>query len=162
VALGWHVITSPDRSVVWHNGATGGYRTMMAFDSKAGVGVVVLSNTANQTGVDDIALHLIAGVPLVSPRAEHHEITVDPAALKGFVGRYQVAPQAVAEMMLDGGQLYTQLTGQPRFPVFMEAPHRGFLKVVEATIDFDVDAKGQATAITIHQNGRDTRAPRIP
>ena len=134
---------------------------MMAFDPKAGVGVVVLSNTSTQAGVDDIALHLIAGTPLLPPRVEHHEIAVDPAALKGVVGRYQLTPQAVVEMTLEGGQLYTQITGQPRFPVFMEAPHRGFLKVVEATIDFEVDASGRATAVVIHQNGRDTRAPRI-
>ena len=161
VALAWHIITTPAGEIVWHNGGTGGYRTMMAFDPKAGVGVVVLSNTSTQAGVDDIALHLIAGTPLTPPRVEHHEIAVDPAALKGVVGRYQLTPQAVVEMTLEGGQLYTQITGQPRFPVFMEAPHRGFLKVVEATIDFEVDASGRATAVVIHQNGRDTRAPRI-
>lgn len=43
----------------------------------------------------------------------------------------------------------------------MEAPRRAFLKVVEATIDFDVDANGRATALVIHQNGRDIRGTRI-
>ena len=161
VALAWHIITTPTGEIVWHNGGTGGYRTIMAFDPKAGVGVVVLSNTSTQAGVDDIGLHILAGTPLVAPRAEHHEIAVDPASLKGVVGRYQLTPQAVVEMTLEGGQLYVQITGQPRFPVFMEAPHRGFLKVVEATIDFEVDANGRATALTLHQNGRDTRVLRV-
>ena len=125
------------------------------------MGVVVLSNTSNAAAVDDIALHLVAGAPLMTPPVQHHEIAVDPAALKGLTGRYQLTPQAVVEMTLEGGQLYTQITGQPRLPVFMETPHRGFLKVVEATLDFDVDANGRATALVIHQNGRDTRAPRI-
>jgi D-alanyl-D-alanine-carboxypeptidase/D-alanyl-D-alanine-endopeptidase len=161
VALGWHVITSPAGEIVWHNGGTGGYRTMMAFDPKAGVGVVVLSNTSTQAGVDDIALHLLVGAPLMAPPVQHQEIAVDPAALKGLVGRYQIAPQVAVEMSLEGGQFYTQMTGQQRIPVYMEAPHRAFLKVVEATIDFDVDASGRATALTIHQNGRDVRASRI-
>lgn len=117
VALGWHIIASPVGPIVWHNGGTGGYRTMMAFDPKAGAGVVVLSNTSTQAGVDDIALHLIAGGPLATPPVQHHEVAVDPAALEGLVGRYQLAPEVAVEMTLEGAQLYTQMTGQQRIPV---------------------------------------------
>jgi CubicO group peptidase (beta-lactamase class C family) len=57
IALAWHVLRRPDREILWHNGGTGGYRTIIAFDPVARVGVVVLSNT--NVGVDEIGLHLI-------------------------------------------------------------------------------------------------------
>ena len=36
-----------------------------------------------------------------------------------------------------------------------------FLKLVDATISFDVDANGKATALTLHQNGQHLKGARI-
>ncbi len=60
VALGWHVQHEPH--MVWHNGATGGYHSMIAFWPEKRVGVVVLANSSSQF-VDPLAvaiLHLLA------------------------------------------------------------------------------------------------------
>jgi CubicO group peptidase (beta-lactamase class C family) len=67
VALGWHIRQTPAGEIVWHNGGTGGYRSFMGFDAKAGVGVVVLTNVANGPGGDDIGFHLLTGSLLASP-----------------------------------------------------------------------------------------------
>jgi len=92
---------------------------------------------------------------------EPKEIQLDAATLTDYVGRYQLAPSVVAQFMLKDGQLFTQLTGQPAFPVFASAKDKLFLKVVDARIDFERDAKGNVIAMMLHQNGRDMRAPRI-
>ncbi|MBX3146189.1 MAG: beta-lactamase family protein [Gemmatimonadales bacterium] len=57
VGLGWHLLTRPSGSIVWHNGGTGGYRTFLGFDPARRVGVVILSNSA--IGADDVGFHLI-------------------------------------------------------------------------------------------------------
>jgi CubicO group peptidase (beta-lactamase class C family) len=57
VGLAWHMLSAFDRTIVWHNGGTGGYRSMLAFDGDRGIGVVMLTNS--NRGVDDIALHLL-------------------------------------------------------------------------------------------------------
>ncbi|HEY0757744.1 MAG TPA: serine hydrolase domain-containing protein [Acidisarcina sp.] len=76
IALGWRVTTGVDRETVWHNGLTGGYRSYMGFDGKAGMGVLVLSNASPVAGmfvggnvsIDDIGQHLLdGGVPLQQP-----------------------------------------------------------------------------------------------
>jgi CubicO group peptidase (beta-lactamase class C family) len=64
VALGWHITTTPNAEVVWHNGGTGGYRTWMGFDRKSGVGVCVMTNASTGAGGDDIGQHVLAGTPL--------------------------------------------------------------------------------------------------
>lgn len=47
LALAWHVVSLPDSSkLYWHNGATGGARSFVAFAPEAGTGVVLLMNEA--------------------------------------------------------------------------------------------------------------------
>jgi len=48
IGLGWHISeTMWDRTVIWHDGGTGGYRSFMGFIPETNTGVVVLSNQAN-------------------------------------------------------------------------------------------------------------------
>ena len=57
IGLGWHILRRPDRTLVWHNGGTGGYRTFAGFDAGRGIAVVVLTNSA--VSADDIGFHLL-------------------------------------------------------------------------------------------------------
>jgi CubicO group peptidase (beta-lactamase class C family) len=66
IGLGWHIMPVGSNRVVWHNGSTGGFSSFIGFDPKRGVGVVMLSNSAQS--FDDIGLHLITGAPLSSDR----------------------------------------------------------------------------------------------
>jgi hypothetical protein len=62
--------------------------------------------------------------------------------------------------MLEGEQLMTQATNQPKFPIFPESETKFFLKVVDAQIEFVFDAKGEVTSLILHQGGRDQVAKR--
>jgi D-alanyl-D-alanine-carboxypeptidase/D-alanyl-D-alanine-endopeptidase len=68
-ALGWAVLTLGDRRIVLHDGGTGGHRAMMAYDPQTRQGVVVLTNAAAEPGASDMALHLLAGLPLARTAA---------------------------------------------------------------------------------------------
>ena len=58
IGLGWHISeTSGGKQVIWHNGGTGGYRSMIAFMPELQTGVVVLTNQAND--VDGIAMEIL-------------------------------------------------------------------------------------------------------
>jgi CubicO group peptidase (beta-lactamase class C family) len=164
IAYAWHIQSKDGNSIVWHNGGTGGYRTYMGFDPKTRMGVVVLSNISTPAGQDDIGRHLLdASYPLlpIKPPSEHNEITLDTKTFDRYVGSYQMAPNVLMSVSRDGAVFYTQLTGQPKFPVFAESDRKFFLKVVDAQLTFDVDGQGVATQVTLHQNGRDTVAKRL-
>jgi D-alanyl-D-alanine-carboxypeptidase/D-alanyl-D-alanine-endopeptidase len=164
IAYAWHVQTKNGSSIIWHNGGTGGYRTYMGFDLKSRAGVVVLSNISSAGGPDDIGRHLLdASYPLlkVEPPKLRQEVTVDTKAFEKYVGSYQLAPNAIMAITREGDQLFTQLTGQPKFPLFPEGERKFFLKVVDAQVTFDTDAQGNTTQVTLHQNGRDAVAKRI-
>jgi len=164
IAYGWHVFTKDGNSVIGHNGGTGGYRTVMAYDPKNRTGVVVLSNIVTSGGTDDIGRHLLdASYPLlkVEPPQEHKEITADVKRFDGYVGSYELAPAAVLVISREGDHLFVQIPGQPNFGLYAESERKFFLKVMDAQITFDTDAQGNATQLTLRQGGRNQLAKRI-
>jgi CubicO group peptidase (beta-lactamase class C family) len=58
VGYGWRIQTRHGSTIVWHGGATGGYRCYIGFDTQTRVGVIVLSNVLMPL-VDDIGPHLL-------------------------------------------------------------------------------------------------------
>jgi CubicO group peptidase (beta-lactamase class C family) len=121
IALAWHVTQRGDREIIWHNGGTGGCRCWIGFDPKARHGVVVLSNMSTVAGVDDIGLHLVdSSAPLAkfTPTKAHQEITLDPKVLETYLGVYQFAPGITLTITRAGGQMYAQLTNQPKLEIY--------------------------------------------
>lgn len=66
IGLGWHLLTqtASGQPVTWHNGQTGGYHSMLAFDAARKEGVVLLSNTNFDS--DKIVLDFLAGLASVA------------------------------------------------------------------------------------------------
>jgi hypothetical protein len=67
IGLGWHRRTRGGYTLVWHNGGTGGFRSMMVVDAGAGRAGVVLSNSAH--GSDPLGLYLVDGSVRANQRA---------------------------------------------------------------------------------------------
>jgi D-alanyl-D-alanine-carboxypeptidase/D-alanyl-D-alanine-endopeptidase len=97
----------------------------------------------------------------IEPPKQRQEVKVDAAVLEKYTGRYQLAPNFILAITRDGGRLYSQATGQPRFEIFAEGAHDFFVKEFDAQITFVVDANGRATSVVLHQNGRNVPANRI-
>jgi serine-type D-Ala-D-Ala carboxypeptidase/endopeptidase len=92
---------------------------------------------------------------------EPKEIALDAATLGDYVGKYRFGAGAVLDVALKRDHLEAQLTGQGAFPIFASAKDKFFYKVVDAQLDFERGAGGKVVAVVLHQNGRDTRAPRL-
>ena len=63
-------------------------------------------------------------------------------------------------MTAENGQLFVQLTGQTRAPVFPSAPDEFFYKVVDAQLSFQRAADGSVSSVVLHQNGQDLKGAR--
>jgi serine-type D-Ala-D-Ala carboxypeptidase/endopeptidase len=163
IAMGWHVVTRPGgREIVWHNGGTGGYRSFVGYDRKAGLGVVVLSNTSTPVGVDDIGVHLLdPSAPLSTPPPQRTAVTVDPALFDGYVGRYQLAPNFILTITREDTHLFAQATGQGRFEIYPESGRAYFAKVADILITFETDEQGKSPSLVLQQSGARTAARRI-
>jgi CubicO group peptidase (beta-lactamase class C family) len=115
MAMNWIIAPLNGRPVHVHEGGTGGFSSLVAFDREAGRGVVVLSDTALHSlgGLGSIGLHLLdPAVPVGPPR----KTTPAPAALvDALVGDYELQGGMKLTLRRKGEALEIQAQGQPAF-----------------------------------------------
>ena len=145
-----------------HGGANEGFQcNLVAYNNGDGAAIMTNSDSGGQLASE--ILRTIAheyGWPDFQP-SERTITKADPKILDGYVGSYRLNPNAVMTIARDGDQMYTQLTGQPKFEIFPKGEREFFLKVVDAQLTFDVDADRRATQVTLLQNGVKQTAARL-
>lgn len=160
--FGWMVNTSDDYGrIANHSGGWPGYVTFIERHMDNDKTIIILQN--NETGLPFLSnlRRLLYGKPLVVVKDTHTEITLSEDQLKPFVGEYEVQPGFNMAITLDGGQLYTQLPGQQKFPIFPESENAFFLKIVKAQLVFEKDDKGSVTKAILKQNGNELPAKKV-
>jgi hypothetical protein len=100
--------------------------------------------------------------PSAPSSAPSQAIAVDAATLNRYVGYYQVGDiQGVMTVAMSGSELSTQVTGRPPVDLYAQTPTHFLQKGVAATIDFVTHGNAPATALILHQDGRDITMPRM-
>jgi len=150
IGLHWITAPSPERTVVWHNGGTGGFRTFTGFDKANKRGVVVLSNSNDNS---DAIGWAILGDDIASMVVEAPKTVLNAKQIAEVVGDYQLAPSVIISISEKKGRFFVQLTGQPMVPIFAKSETEFFLKVVEASITFVKDDNGKVNSLVLHQGG---------
>ena len=160
MGLGWHI--ARDGQTRWHNGQTGGYHSMMLISRELNAGVVLLCNTAEME-LDGLAESIFQTIVGMKPKPRDFEDTVkvDVETVNRLVGKYQLAPAAVLEVVAKGDRMMVKLTGQTFLAVIPESETVWNYQAVKAQLRFDLPEKGPCTQVTLHQNGRKMPAPRI-
>ncbi len=147
-----------EQRLLWHNGGTGGYRSNLVFNTLTKVGVVVLSNGAED--IDDIAFHIIE--PSWPVDVRRTAITLAPEALDRFTGVYEIAPNAYREIFRYRDRLFLQRTGQPVRELQAESATGFFSTEPVFQLLFELDAGGRGTTATVVQsNGVKSPAKRV-
>ena len=163
VGLGWMIEEIEGDTLVWHNGGTGGHRSFAGYRVRTGTGVVVLSNTSAQLGIDDIGRHLLDGrLPLAAPPKPRVAVALPADRLEPHVGRYRLAPDLVLAVTREDARLFVQATGQPKIEIFAEGPAAFFAREVDAQFVFEMDGTGRAGRVILHQGGGTAPAERLP
>jgi CubicO group peptidase (beta-lactamase class C family) len=157
-AFGLSVHTVNGHKVIEHGGGIDGFNTHLSYYPDDKLTVVALANL-NGLAVDTMSPKLAAvafGEKIVLP-SERKEVPVPTDVLATYVGTYQLAPTFSIVITLEGDKLMAQATGQGKLQAFPESPTRFFYKAVDAQIEFNKDAQGRVTSLTLFQNGREIK-----
>jgi len=92
--------------------------------------------------------------------AEHHTVSVSPATLNSYIGRYELSTGLVLVVSKDENGLRIQGSDQPTIEIFPESETRFFVKGSDAMITFVTGPQESATQLVLQQGGRDISAPR--
>jgi len=154
-ALAWRVRFNGD--VLWHNGATNGFKSSMYLDLRARRAVVLLSNTPHDD--DDIAKHVLyPAIPVLKlePEKQYTAIKLsNPKAFDAYVGRYQMGPDFYIDFMREGSRYLTQAKEQPKLEILPYSESEFFLVDFPVQVRFTRDNKGKVTGVVVHRDGRD-------
>jgi CubicO group peptidase (beta-lactamase class C family) len=106
------------------------------------------------------AQHRQGGRVFRAPKLEENvNLTEDQAEL--LVGKYRYGLLATMTVTRDGTQLFAQLTGQPRFPIFPKSETEFEWHIVEASVKFEIGDDGKVTKAVHTQNDTTFDAPKI-
>ncbi len=84
----------------------------------------------------------------------------DPAVPESYVGEYEITPQFVMTVTVEGGKLFVQATGQGKLPLERESSTKFSCKLVSAEISFVRDDDGKFSQLVLHQGGANQVATR--
>src|SRR6056297_2053877 len=162
---GWFIDDQRGLARISHGGGLNGFSSHLAYYPSVDLSIVTLHNAmpfAISTGkLSEQIAEMLFGDKM-DPVPEYVvDASVTEKVLQEYVGRYDYQ-SAVMEVTLEEGQLYAQLTGQPRHAIYPMSPTRFFWKVVDAQVEFLQDEQNKTVAAKHTQNGTTFRAARLP
>jgi CubicO group peptidase (beta-lactamase class C family) len=114
----------------------------------------------NDQGKVEAARHTQGGNTFRAAKIED-KVKLKPEQAEAFVGQYDYGNKAVLTITRDGSQLFAQMTGQPKFPIFAVSETEFEWKVVAAKVKFEQDKDGKVTKALHSQGGGTINATKI-
>lgn len=112
MGMNWMIAPLNGADTIAHEGGTGGFSSLVAFDPAKKRGVVILSDTAMTSvgGLGSLGLHLLdPKVPLGTPRTV---VSAPKDLLEGLAGDYQLENGMRMQLKAGSGVLSVNVTGQ--------------------------------------------------
>jgi CubicO group peptidase (beta-lactamase class C family) len=176
--LGWGIFETPQGQAFFHTGHSSSAQNYTVVYRKSGIGMVLLSNSAN---FESVAPEIVAAgigdryspfdwlgyVPFdpakrktAPPRRKAIQVTADVIA--PYAGRYQIGQGGpVLFIKVEGGRLYASDDGKSWDEVYAESQSVFFAKGRDLAITFKKDSMGMVTHMEIITSGTTIRASRI-
>lgn len=114
MAMNWMIVTVAGRKILYHEGATGGFSSLVALDPDRRRGVALLADTSlsNLGGLVPLGLSLLDdSVP--APGFPRRPVPPGTGLLEGMTGRYLLPGGVKAALSVKDGALGAQIEGQP-------------------------------------------------
>jgi len=151
---------------IGHTGGLPGYLSEVMWLPDEDTTVVVLSNAmppkpgSSPAEIVPLAVRAFLGSEIAG-HAPKELSAPDTKAYAAYAGRYQY-PEGVQTITVEGGRIYGQLDGQPRYEIFPSGPGEFFYKVAAARIVFHRGGKdGAVTSLSHTQNAATFSAAKL-
>ncbi|WP_171026246.1 serine hydrolase [Mesorhizobium comanense] len=161
--LGLIVRSSSPHRRFGHDGVNAGFINSM-IASETGDGAIVMTNgDQGDVLVAEIMQSIAAEYQWPDwIRKERKLAVVDPTLLDRLVGDYRLSPTMVLHISNVGGNLFSQATGQAKFELYPQSDREFFTTAFDSVLTFETDGSADARRLTIHRDGQDYPAERIP
>jgi CubicO group peptidase (beta-lactamase class C family) len=160
---GWGLDSYRGEEMIGHSGGLHGFISQLARYPEDNMTVVILTNISPPEA--HLNPNLIAECFLWEKMDKQKSFvaqTNDNVNVKIYEGRYDFKNGAVMTITSEGNNLFAQLSGQQKFPIFPSGPDEYFWKVVEARIKFEKNEKGEVSLGHFEQGTYKVDVVKIP
>ncbi|MCC9601084.1 serine hydrolase [Stieleria sp. JC731] len=163
---GWICLDTPFGPALNHAGSNTNTFSLIWVLPESNFAAIVCTNTGEPQAFpacDEMVSYLMTKYAKVQKNnatdaSSAADMEVAPERL---VGRYQLNPNFIFDVKLEGQRLLVGITNQPTQQVFADSPTKWSYRSVKAQLEFHLRSNGPAYALTLHQNGIAQRAKRI-
>jgi len=163
---GWVISKYRGLNSIGHTGGLDGFLSGLGRQPESNTNIIILCNsTPPPDGINPYFNAMTIFEYLFWPKMEKQksyvDIKLDAAIMKLYVGQYDYGSGAILTVSLEEGQMYAQMTGQHKFPIYAMANNEFYWKIVEASIKFEMDEKGMSTGAVHSQGGQQLKVKKI-
>lgn len=160
---GWGFGNYRGQEVIGHNGGLHGFISELQRFTKENMTVVILTNiTPPEAQLNTAVLAECYLWDKMDKQSSVSEVDLKDVDVRQYEGRYDFRNGAVMTITSEGKNLFAQLTGQAKFPIFPSGPDEFFWKVVDAKIKFVKNEQGEVIHGHFQQNGQQIDAKKLP
>ncbi|HEX2396316.1 MAG TPA: serine hydrolase, partial [Bacteroidales bacterium] len=170
-ALGQDVIKFKGVTIINHNGAVAGYRSMLARFPEQKFSIILLSNNASfdpQSAAIKISeLYLKSQfveettTEAQPVSANENEYTGNPELLAKYVGKYELRPEFIINITADNKKLFVEAHEVPLTRLVQISPNEFTIPAMHAKLTFAADNSGEVNQIMILLNDQQMSARRV-
>lgn len=165
--FGWFLQNYRGYNLILHGGGLDGFVSILLRQPDKKITIVELCNsTPPPAGIDpsanaNLIMEYMLWANMSKQSSFNSDFQVDEKILKSYVGRYDYGQGLVMNISLDGKQLFGQLTGQSKYPIYPSSKDEFNWKVVEAKVKFFQNEQGDVTHLIHYQGSRQIDAPKL-
>ncbi len=139
-----------------HSGAVPGYMSYFKINLNSKSGVYIMTNCVGRQeplmAICDLSLSLLSGKTDVKPlqsftRKFFNEIILPEKVLEKYVGKYQMADNAIIDITMENKELFAQKTGDDKVQLIPYEENKFFVKPGEGQFIFRANEKGDVAGL---------------
>ncbi len=165
---GWGIGRLQGSTAIVHGGGISGFSAFAMRLPDENVYVAVLSNSDSGLVESELLAHRAAGIaigkPIPEPQAApptRTALRLAPGVFERYVGRYELAPGFVIDVMQDGEKYIARASGEEAQEIFALSDVLFYSRTVEAQLRFEPQADGSVARLFLLQSGRETPGKRL-
>lgn len=140
---GWQLDEYQGRKVIHHGGGIPGYASESLRMPQERVYVAILANSDDPPTDLDFLATILAAEVIGQPYREPTRIKLPDAVLEGYVGLYRIDENSIRTITREGGRLFMQRTGAPKYEIHASAEGEFFRPKSFQRLSFVKDASGK-------------------
>lgn len=168
--LGWGLYWTRYGKAFFKEGHDEGWRNYTLDFDKPKAGILIMTNSSNGEGIYEYLLQAVLGdtsnptdwegftpydkLPPRKPLTQHTAVTLPPAVLDLYVGRYG-QPDLVLNIRREGDHLSVQENDEPKQELYPESGSDFFSTASDDVYTFQFDSQTHTVRMILHADGKD-------